>query len=165
MTFNSIIIRLGTNKPIHSMSMHIFLENILEMFLKEEKPKSLEEKEVLQEISILVTVIISSRKPYETESNQIYSAFNRLQPYLPSGIDPEELRILCNLCYMGKLVNITDTEEWIISETPPTPTPTPRGYSFYDPRYRDAYGKGFRDLITQGAETVGPGEVKIFFPK
>lgn len=145
------------------MSMHIFLENILEMFLKEEKAGSLEEKEVLREISILVGVIRSSRKPYETESNQIYSAFKRLQPYLPSAVDPEQLRILCNLCYMAKLVNITSTEDWITSE--PTPVPTPKGYSPYDPRHRGAYGKGFRDLITQGAETVGPGEVKIFFPK
>lgn len=144
------------------MSMHIFLENILEIFLKEEKTKSLsfEEKEILQEISTLVAVIVNSGKPFGTESNQIYSTFERLQPYLPASIRPEQLRILCNLCYMGRLVKATHTDEWIISESP-SATPTPR-YPLYDPRYKGAFGKGFRDWMAHGGEVVGPGESKFF---
>lgn len=144
------------------MSMHFFFQNILEMFLKGEEPTSLEEKEVLREISTLVAVIVSNGKPYVAESNQIYCAFKRLESYLPESISPEQLRILCNLCYMGKLTNATTIEDWTIPE--PSHVLTSNGHSVYDPRYRGAYGKGFRDLIAHGAEVVGFGEVKIFFP-
>lgn len=145
------------------MSMNVFFENILDIFSKKEETESLslEERMTLHEVSMLVRPM---NEPYKAESNQIHSAFERLAVYLPSGIKPEELRILCNLCYIVKLMNIDNTKCWVgppeqQTRKPKTPTLP------YDPRIKGAFGKGFRDWVTQGADIVGPGENEFFLHK